>query len=291
MKTIRSVLRDATTDGGGGGGGGGGAAFDFRPLLPEDVRSDPVFEPLKPKDDKELIALLGKGYANAQKLVGVNRLPVPQKDWKPEQWAAFNKATGVPEKHDAYTTPEFKFEKGLELDPTRVDGWKQRMHKLGLRPDQVQGIMTEYFNEVNGLYKGDMDKRQQAAISGEAELREAFGDQYEGKMDIARAVVKKYGSEELLTELEGTSLASNPKLMQFLAKMGESLFDDTAGGDGGGLPIGAKAQAQQQIAALKQDTEFMDALNRRENVGHQAAVDKWLALHKAAAGPAPQNQG
>lgn len=261
----------------------GDTPFDFRPLLPEDIRTDPVWDPIKVKDQAEFIQTVGKGYVHAQRSIGTARLPVPQKDWKPEDWAKFNKTLGVPEKPEDYATPDFKFNKGLELVPESLAKYKALFHTLGLRPDQAAKLQQAYFEDINGTFA----EREQQRVANQGEsalkLKEMFGDKTQAKLDIATTVLKKFGTEELLSTMTEAGLTGNPDFVKFLSTIGEGIMDDNAGGAGdGGFDAGPRANALQEIGALKGNTEFQKRLNDRSNPGHAEAVAQWTNLHKAA---------
>ena len=261
------------------------AAYDFRATLPEDIRADPVFDSIKPKDANEAMALLGKGYVHAQRTIGQARLPKPQKDWKPEQWQAFNKEVGVPEKPEGYETPKVALPKGMELVPDKINGYKKLFHEIGLRPDQAAKLQEFYFTDVVNAHTEQETLRTTTRAQSEAALREEFGDKYDAKLDISRSVIKKFGSEGLIAKLEESGMSNDPDMVRLLSKVGESIMDDSAAGNGDGLPIGERTTASNELNRLKTDTEFMQALNSRSNPGHRAAVERWHALHRAAAGP------
>lgn len=258
--------------------------FDFRQYLPEDLRKDSVFDPIKVKDANEAIAQLGKGYAHAQRMIGTARLEAPRDDWKPEQWKKFYAQLGTPEKPEDYGIPEFKFAEGLQIVPEKMKAWQAKFQELGFSKKQASELMKHYFEDVNGGHVSAMEASNAAKLEGEKALRQEFGDKYDTKLDIARAVVKQHGSEEFVKFLGESGLANSPDMIRFLSKIGGLMLEDrAAGGDGGGLPLGTRAQAEQDIGTLKGDKDFQAALNDRYNPGHQAAVDRWLNLHKIAA--------
>jgi hypothetical protein len=284
-KTHHKLFDTVQGDGASGGGNNAPATYDFRSTLPEDIRNEPVFDSIKVKDAAEFQATLAKGYVHAQKTIGQARLPVPQKDWKPEQWQAFNKALGVPEKPEGYETPKVELAKGLEFVPEALTKYKTLFHELGLRPDQAAKLQEFYFKDINS----DFVAREQTKITAQEEgmraLQTEFGDKTAMKIDIAQAVLKKHGSEGLLKTMIDSGLTNNPDMVKFLANLGEGMMDDSAGGNGDGIPVGERTVATQEIARLKSDTEFQKRMNDRSNPGHLEAVQKWLDLHKVAAGP------
>lgn len=289
-----TMHHDSIMGGGGGGGGEGGKSgdgggnptpFDFRSLLPEDIRKDALFDVLKPKDQAEAIALLGKGYAHAQRSLGTARLEAPNEKWTDKEWDKFYAALGRPETPDKYEVPEFKFAEGLAIIPEKLAAYKAHMHKLGFTPKQVKGMMEFYFKDVNEAHVAAQSEEARLRAQAESTLKEKFGDKYEANMDIARAVLKKHGSESFVEFMNSSGLGNHPEFVQFMVKVGTMLHEDhaTDGGDRG-LPLGKRAQAEMDLAKFKGDPEKMKALNDRYHAGHKAALDEWTALHRAAAG-------
>ncbi len=278
---------DPNAGGGGGGGsllngGGGGGGVDWRADLPEDIRSDPSLASFKAKDHKEALGAIAKSYIHAQKLVGVDKIAKPNDKWTPEQWKAFNKEMGVPETHDKYGVPKFEFAEGLTLDEKKLDGYKKIFHEAGVTPKQAEKIMAAYFADVNGDFVGRAEASKTSMATAVTQLKQEFGDKYDAKLDVARSVLKKFGSDTLLQKLEASGLANDPEVVKMFAKLGEGMLEDGAGGSGDGLILQEATQALQEINRLKGDPEFQKQLNNRADPGHKAAVEKWLQMHQAA---------
>lgn len=282
---------DPNAGGGGGGGAGsllngggaGGGGVDWRADLPEDIRADPSLATFKAKDHKEALGVIAKSYIHAQKLVGVDKIAKPNDKWTPEQWKEYHRAIGVPETHDKYGVPEFKFADGLTLDKEKFTKYQQLFHKAGLTPAQAKILSEGYFSDVNTDFTQSREAQNLAIKQAEATLRQEFGDKYDAKLDIARSVVKKFGSDTLLQKLESSGLANDPEVVKLFAKLGEGMLEDSAGGSGDGLILQEATQAIQEINRLKGDKDFQAQLNTKNHPGHKAAVQKWLDLHTAAA--------
>lgn len=264
-------------------GGKGGGGNDWRATLPEDIRADPAFSTVKAKDANEALGVISKMYVGAQKLIGVDKIAKPNDKWTPEQWKNFHKEMGVPEKPDDYKLPEVKLAEGLSLVDEKVGNFKKLFHNLGLTPKQVEGVMKGYLEDVNNDYTAGLQRTQQGMKQAEQTLRDEFGDNYDAKLDVARSVLKKFGNDEILGKLEAAGLANDPDVVKMFVALGEGMLEDHAGGAGDGLQVSAPTQALQEINRLKTDTEFMGALNNRNNPGHKEAVERWLKLHQSAA--------
>lgn len=281
---------DEASDGKGGGGGdksllggGGGTITDWRTSLPEDIRGEALFASVKAKDATEALGIIAKQHVHAQKLIGVDKIAKPNAKWGEKEWGEFNRSLGVPETHDKYELPDVKLAEGLKLDDTKVGKFKQVFHKLGLRPDQVKGVMQAYLEDLNGDFTGRLEGNKLAMSQATTALKGEFGDKYDSKLDIAKSVLRKFGSDTLLAKLESSGLANDPEVVKLFVKLGEGMLEDKAGGGGDDLLIKSSTAATQEINKLKGDAEFQKALTGQYAPGHKEAVAKWLQLHEEAA--------
>lgn len=257
--------------------------YDFLPHVPEDVRSDPSLKLIHGETPEAIIGSLAKGYAHAQRKIGEPHLPVPSKDWKPEQWDAFYKSLGRPDAPTGYKIPEIKFAEGLSIDQKKLEKWQGVFHKHGLMPQQAEAIMTEFLTEINGEYSEDFNQRKSARDVATKKLRDELGDKYQGSVDMALAVIRKYGGEDFVNFLEQSGLGNHPALIGTFMKIGQFMAEDKAHGGGGDSTLfTSQAQAQAEISKLSGDGAFQNSLNNREDPGHAAAVARWEAAFKAA---------
>jgi hypothetical protein len=107
------ILREQEGEGGGSGDpGGSGVAIlggeasapatqtatttqapttsEWRTALPEDIREHNVIRQVKADDAASALRSIAGQLVNAQKLIGVDKIPAPQENWTPEQrsqWA------------------------------------------------------------------------------------------------------------------------------------------------------------------------------------------------------------
>src|SRR5688572_7477369 len=75
----------------------GAPPADWRASLPEDIRADPSLATIPD------VPTLAKNYVSTKALTGRKAYDLPNPEWKPEQWAAWNKSIGVPESPDKYS--------------------------------------------------------------------------------------------------------------------------------------------------------------------------------------------
>jgi len=278
--TFRSLLSAV----GGDGGGGvttpppGPAPFDPKIHAPEDVRAEPALANIKTIQD------LTKGYVHAQKLIGTKRLPAPDANWGEAQWNELYDALGRPKESKEYALPkDVKLPEGLAIDEARLQSARDVFHKSGLTPKQAENVMKLYMEQVSGDYTKYSEGRKTAESQALNDLKVAWGDKFNTNMDLAKAVVRTFGDEEVGKFLEDSGLGNNVPLAKFLAKIGTSLQEDKSRGGGENtMLVTNQTQAIAEIDKMKSDPNFMKLLGDRMQPGHDAAVARWKQLFDTA---------
>jgi len=260
----------------GGGGGAPPANAAFLNTLPEDIRGESVFK------DIPDVPTLGKNYLNAQRMIGTKRLPIPEKSWTDAQWNEFYSQTGRPDLPEKYEVPDIKMEPGLALDGDKLTKVKGHFHKLGLSTQQARGVMEYYMNVMNEGARGQSSASAQEVATAQAELKTEWGDKYDANVDLAKAVVRKFGDEKFMAYIDSTGMGNNSQLIRMLAKVGTMITEDTAKGGGADFNINNSTRAIQEIATLTIDKDFQASLNKPSDPGHKASVERWLRLHQVA---------
>src|SRR6266576_1030671 len=265
------ILRMA--EAGAAGGGGGDWTTGFAPEVL------PVIQSKGWKGPADVVT----SYVNLEKTLGADKILAPQKTWGDKEWNDFYAKTGRPDVADKYEVPaDVKLNEGLKLDDAKLKVAKDHFHKLGLSSRQASEIMRFYLGTINESDAGFKAARQTEIDSGMTKLKEEFGDKHEARIDLARSVVAKFGGEELTNYLNDSGLGNHPSLIKALAKVGDAMLEDRVTGKGEGLDINEPTRALAEIDRMKIDKDFQEALNKNGHPGHQAAVDRWLAVHKIA---------
>ena len=260
-----------------GAGAGNQAVTDWRGSLPEDLRSEKVFESIKGKDWNEAGPILAKSYLHSQRLVGADKIVIPGDKATPEERAAFYTKLGRPEKPDGYA---YKLPEGMTeqmLDKARVDKWRGKMHELGFSKTQAETILNEFIADEYGnntTSKANHDKEIQAWELG---LKEEFGAKYDEKCNFARFAAGEYASPELVKLLETTGLGSHPEVVKMFASIGEKMSDDRArggagSGSGGNFSVKTQEQAQHALNEFNRDASKQKALWDRNHPEHANVV-------------------
>lgn len=281
MNTYRRVLRDAAADQSAGGGGGGAA-----PQLNAFVQGLPAeFHTEKSLHNIDSVTTLAKGYVHAQKMIGAKRVEAPDGTWNDAKWNEFYDTAGRPKTASDYKVPayEFKADKTLKVDAAKLEAVKSNLHAAGLNQRQADKVLTTYFESLDA----DIATSKQTADSKRAEvetkLKAEWGDKYAPNIDLAKAVVTKYGDPEFM-EYINEGGGNDPRLVKALARMGAAMMEDKSRGGNAAdaLQITDATRATQEIARLKLDADFQKALTQKAHPGHNAAVQQWTNLFKVS---------
>ena len=100
---------------------------NFQDLIPDEYRAEKSLENFKDMGD------FVKSYLSAQKIVGADKIPVPNKFATEDDWKAVFNKLGAPEKPEDY---KYSFKDG-EVDKELISSFNQEAHRLGLLPQQA----------------------------------------------------------------------------------------------------------------------------------------------------------
>jgi hypothetical protein len=240
---------------------------DWKAGLSDDLRADKSLENIKD------ISSLAKSYIHAQRLVGADKIPVPNKHATDEDWKEVYKRLGAPEKPDQY---KYKFDEGQEVDTEALKNFSSQAHKLGLLPTQAQG-MVNYYNEMVGKQLADAESistsQREKAMT---ELKTEWGQAYDQKLQKANTVVSSVFPKGIMSiNLEdGTKLGDHSEVIKAFAALGEKMGEDDIIKSDGPVYMTPK-QIEKQIGELQQTgSAYWD----KNHPNHDTAVQEVQTL-------------
>ena len=137
-----------------------------------------------------------KSYLHAQKMVGADKIPVPNKFATDEDWKEVFTRLGAPKSPEDY---KYSF-KDDQVDPNQLKSFNETAHKLGLLPKQAEALV-KYYNDLN---KGQSEQLESQAIEAqtktETELKKEFGPQYNKRLDQAKRLAINTLGEDFLNK-------------------------------------------------------------------------------------------
>ena len=192
----------------------------WKDIISEEFRNDPNISKFTEID------ALAKSYINATRMIGQDKVAVPNQNSTEDQWDEVYNKLGRPESPDKY-----KLEVQSEtapLDESAVKQFAENAHKLGLNNKQAQGILEFYKNSMEGSVQQARIDTETAQANAEAELRKEWGRSYEENIKKAGAVAKANINQDVLNmELkDGTRLGDHPAIIKGFANIANLMSED-----------------------------------------------------------------
>ena len=172
------------------------------------------------------IDALAKSYINATRMIGQDKVAVPNENSTDDQWQEVYGKLGRPESPDKY-----KLEVQSEtapLDDTSIKQFAENAHQLGLNNKQAQGILEFYKNSMEGSIQQARVDTETAQANAEQELRKEWGRSYDENIKKAGAIAKANMSEDILNmELkDGTRIGDHPSVIKGFASIANLMSED-----------------------------------------------------------------
>ena len=192
----------------------------WKDSISEEYRADPSIEKFTEID------ALAKSYINATKMIGQDKVAIPNNNSTDDQWNEVYAKLGRPESADKYAL-DVKSEV-VNLDESAINSFAEQSHKLGLNNKQAQGILEYYKNSMEGSAQQARIDTETAQANAEAELRKEWGRSYEDNIKKAGAVAKANMSGDILNlELkDGTRIGDHPDVIKGFANIANLLSED-----------------------------------------------------------------
>jgi len=241
---------------------------DFQSLIPEEYREEKSLQNFNKMDD------FVKSYLHSQKLVGLDKIAVPNKHATDEDWKEVYKKLGSPETADAY---KYSLPEDHQVPEDTLKSFSEEAVKLGLLPNQADGIMKYYNGVINQGLNDQNIKAEEARKVSEQELRQEFGPTFDNKITGAKNLATATLGADFLNNTmlaDGSKLGDNIQIVKAFANLSEKLSeDDIVKGDTPDYMT--TNEITKQIASLQQKgSAYWD----KKHPGHAIAVEEVAAL-------------
>ena len=243
--------------------------LNFKDLIPENFREEKALDNFNNMED------FVKSYLHAQKLVGADKIPVPNKHATEEDWNEVFKRLGAPSDPNDY---KYDF-KDQEMDQGKIQEFNKTAHRLGLLPKQAQGLI-KFYNEMNINNEASQEEAAaQAQMNVEAELKKEFGPQYNKRLDQAKRLAVNSLGEDFLENTylkDGSRLGDNLNVIKAFSDLADKLSEDPII-QGDGTSYMTAKDIEKEINELTQEgSAYWD----KNHINHQKAVDEVLKLRE-----------
>ena len=242
---------------------------NFKDLIPESFKEEKSLENFNNMED------FVKSYLHAQKLVGADKIPVPNKHATDEDWNEVFKRLGAPGNPEDY-----KYNlKDQEMDTKQLSEFNQTAHRLGLLPKQAEGLI-KFYNELNGNIASNQEEQAaEAQLATETELKKEYGPQFAKRLDRAkRLAVNSLGQDFLENTYlkDGSRLGDNLTVIKAFSDLADKLSEDPIIQGDGASYMTAK-DIEKEITDLTQEGSPYWS---KTHPNHQKSVDEVLKLRE-----------
>ena len=258
-------------------------------------RSDDWTETLAP----ELKALAGhkgwrrpedalRSYAHLERAFGADKVALPGKDAKPEDWDALYARLGRPAAPEQYDLAGVARPDGMPWNAEGERAMLREMHAAGLSNRQARHLLSKYAEMQGGAWSVAASNGARRVEEARSALRRDWGSAYDAKSDLAnRAFRLAFGDgvEEArqLRLADGSFLGDHPALVRAFARLGESLAEHPMAGAKGGAHLSATPdEARAEIARMHGEPATMRALTDRAHPEYAVMVAKRDRLYRLA---------
>lgn len=249
---------------------------DWKSSLPKELQEEPS---LKLIND---IPSLVKSYVNAQRLVGVDKIPVPSKHATDEDWRNVFGKLGLPGDVKEY---DVKLKEGLTIDKEFTEAFKETAYKAGILPRQAQAL-ADWFAQTNEQAESKLSEEFRKAQGQRIEgLKKEWGAAFESKVSGAQAVIRELNDPDFEKYLNDSGLTGEPALVKAFAAIHSKFFAESkeVGGKNVNDPVMTPKEAQAAIDSIMGNVATHPYFHK-DHPGHKAAVAEMQQLFKFAKG-------
>lgn len=219
-----------------------------------------------------------QAYTNLEKLIGHEKVPVPQSDDDSEGWDRWYKASGRPETPEDYGFEAPTLPEGMPYDDDLEKAFRGSVHAAGLNAKQANAIYDQFVKVQSERHVAWLDAQNQMKAKLTSDLQRKYGGEYPAKLTKAGTVMDKYGTPEFRQYLNETGLGNDPRMLDVLIRMGEEMGGETRLQ---GKPPQPEANPQDIQAAISKFRERNSkALHDKAHPDHDRSVKELNRLYQ-----------
>ena len=243
--------------------------INFKELIPEAYKEEKALQNFSTMDD------FVKSYLSAQKLVGANKVAIPNKMATDEDWDEVYKKLGRPAKPEDY---KYSFSEE-EINQDQLKNFNETAHRIGLLPKQAERII-KFYNEMNTQAEVDNQKAFEAKqAEAMTDLKKEFGPTYTKRLDQAKKLaVETLGNDMLNNTVlkDGSRLGDNVQVIKAFSMLADKLSEDEII-KGEGSNYQTASEIEKEIAEL---TEDGSPYWQKTHPNHVKTVDRVFKLRE-----------
>jgi len=237
----------------------GTLAKDWTSSLDSDLREDKTLGLFTNVKD------MAKSYVNARKMIGKDKIAIPNDKSTPAEWDAYYEAGGRPK-----TVADYKLDYPKDMPVPEVadlkNAWMAVAHQNGLSQKQAASAYDFYNKIVKEAVTQNAQTEELAMKEADDQLKDKWGKAYEQKLHFGNVAIEHgvNGDEELKSRLT-EKYGNDPDFIMFASNLGDKFAEHRTISQN----IPTPGDIQTRINDLMQQPAYMN----RDNPGHKAAVE------------------
>ena len=231
---------------------------NWRECLPEDLRGEPCLDSIKN------FTTLAKSYVNAQKMIGKNKIALPDQNSTQEEKDAFYSALGRPDAADKYSVDNVELPEGITLDEGAMQKFREFAFSQNLSQDvfeQALAFDIERFRAAQEMAVAAQNKEYDETMS---KLQQQYGSNLPARIAQVDKALTTFGIKEIFLE---KALTNNYQIFEALAKIGESISESKLKNSDISQSV---STPQQQLDAIYADPD--NPIYHFDHPGHDRVV-------------------
>jgi hypothetical protein len=172
----------------------------------EEILKEPMFSSVKDMND------VVKGYYHAQKMVGADRVVIPNKNSTAEQWKDYYVKAGLPaglEDYKAELPPSMDNKEFNKLLTAKA-------YEMNIRPDQLSSIaneMEKYNEQIVTGYEQEQAQEKEQTSEG---LKKEWGNDFQRNLMGIQKTIEHFGGKDLLRSVLESPLSNDGHFLRLL---------------------------------------------------------------------------
>lgn len=243
---------------------------NWKMALGEEFKDDPTISKYASVPD------LAKAHVSLQKLVGKDKISLPDKHATPEDWKGVFQKLGLPSKPEDY---QFEVPKDA-FNPEFVKDFKDVALNNNILPKQAEGLLKWYADlQSKTTQQQDINAANERHQTSDA-LRKEWGEAYQQKIVAGETAARRFFNEQGLAFLDNSGLSSNIHIVKAFSAIGDLLKEHGIKGNPATHTGLTPEDAVQRKDAILNDKNH--PYWKKDHANHKQAVDEVQRLFRAA---------
>lgn len=252
-----------------------GTKFDgpeWMSSMPDDIKSSVSLTKFKDIEN------LARGYMNAERLLGRDKIPMPKTD---EEFADVYAKLGCPTDIKDYqikVSDEGASKELKKVFKADLETFLPVAKQIGLNNKQASAVFGAYTKAVIESNKAAELQQGIEFAKAEAEIRAEYGEATDVKLALANRVISQLGGEDVANAIAASGLGRNPKFVRMMVKLGERHAEELGIDKTGNSNMATPSTLKQQIADLQASTAYWDATHPEHKLTVERVTQLFMRL-------------